>query len=293
MIRETGETRESAESHARGLFLEAAPGQRFGLFHPPAGACRGAILYVHPFGDEMNKSRRMAALQARALAAAGFGVLQLDLYGCGDSSGEFRDARWTLWKQDLAAASAWLRARLGQPVSVWGLRLGALLALDYAHDSKDTAAPVAALVLWQPVLSGSTFLTQFLRLRVAGDMLAQEPGQDASATGTTALRAALAAGEILEIGGYELAPTLAAAIDAQDAGVLLPACPVAWFEVVVQDGRQIPARSAKLQADWQARGIDLKARVVAGKPFWGTQEITESAALVDATLAALREAADA
>jgi exosortase A-associated hydrolase 2 len=277
------------ESHAQGLFLDAAPGQRFGLFHPPAGACRGAILYVHPFGDEMNKSRRMAALQSRALAAAGFGVLQLDLYGCGDSSGEFRDARWALWKQDLAAASAWLQARLGQPVSVWGLRLGALLALDYAHDAHNTGAPVAGLVLWQPVLSGSTFLTQFLRLRVAGDMLAQE----GSGAGTTALRAALAAGETLEIGGYELAPALAAAIDALDAGVLAPACPVAWFEVVAQDGRQVGARSARLQADWHARGIDLKAHVVAGKPFWATQEISESAALVDATLAALCEAAHA
>jgi len=33
----------------------------------------------------MNKSRRMAALQARVFAAMGFGVLQIDLFGCGDS----------------------------------------------------------------------------------------------------------------------------------------------------------------------------------------------------------------
>ena len=274
-------------SPAEALFLDVAPGQRFGLFHAPAGACRGAILYVHPFGDEMNKSRRMAALQARALAAAGFGVLQLDLYGCGDSSGELCDARWDLWKQDLASASAWLQERLGQPVSLWGLRLGALLALDYAHGA---AAPVAGLVLWQPVLSGSTFLTQFLRLRVASDMLASDEGAGA---GTAALRAALAAGETLEIGGYELAPALAAALDTLDADSMVPACPVAWLEVVAQAGRQVPARSARLQADWQARGIALTAHVVPGKPFWATQEITESAALVDATVAALLEAAHA
>ena len=79
---------------AEAFFLDMEPGQRFCLFHPPAGTCRGAALYVPPFGEEMNKSRRMAALQARALAAAGFGVLQLDLYGCGDSSGEFAEARW-------------------------------------------------------------------------------------------------------------------------------------------------------------------------------------------------------
>ena len=51
----------------------------------------------------MNKSRRMAALQARAFAEMGFGVLQIDLFGCGDSSGDFSDARWDIWKQDLIA----------------------------------------------------------------------------------------------------------------------------------------------------------------------------------------------
>jgi alpha/beta superfamily hydrolase len=40
----------------------------------------------------MNKARRMAALQARALAALGYGVLLLDLHGCGDSSGDFGDS---------------------------------------------------------------------------------------------------------------------------------------------------------------------------------------------------------
>jgi exosortase A-associated hydrolase 2 len=270
---------------AEALFLDVAPGQRFGLFHRPAGACRGAILYVHPFGDEMNKARRMAALQARALAAAGFGVLQLDLYGCGDSSGDLRDARWDGWKQDLAGASAWLHERLGRPVTLWGLRLGALLALDYARGA---AQPVAGLLLWQPVLSGSTFLTQFLRLRVASDMLASEEGAGA---GSTALRAALAAGETLEIGGYELAPALAAALDALDAETMAPACPVTWFEVVPQAGRQVPARSARLQAGWHARGIALTTHVVAGQPFWATQEISESAQLLDATVAALREEA--
>lgn len=47
---------------------------------------RGSIVYIHPFAEEMNKSRRMAALQARALTLAGFAVLQLDLIGCGDEA---------------------------------------------------------------------------------------------------------------------------------------------------------------------------------------------------------------
>ena len=117
------------------FFLLAAPGQRLCVWHaPPAGtAMREAILYVHPFGDEMHKSRRMAALQTRALACSGIAVLQVDLHGCGDSSGDFADARWTTWRDDLALAHAWLSNASSAPVSLWGLRLGALLALDYAR----------------------------------------------------------------------------------------------------------------------------------------------------------------
>ena len=57
------------------FFLRVDGGERFCLFHPPAGACRGALLYVHPFAEELNRSRRMAALLARALAGAGYGVM--------------------------------------------------------------------------------------------------------------------------------------------------------------------------------------------------------------------------
>ena len=118
-------TTSPARAHAEPFFLESAPGRRFCLFHPPAGACRGAVLYVHPFAEEMNKSRRMAALQARALAAAGYGVLQIDLHGCGDSDGGFGEARWEQWHADLAAARAWLddthRALASASARVWAL----------------------------------------------------------------------------------------------------------------------------------------------------------------------------
>ena len=46
-----------------------APGERlFVLEHAPARGTETFALLVPPFGDEMNKSRRMAAMQARRLA---------------------------------------------------------------------------------------------------------------------------------------------------------------------------------------------------------------------------------
>lgn len=152
------------------FFLPAAPGERFCLYHAPdpAQRRRGAILYVHPFAEELNKTRRMAALQARAFAAAGHPVLQMDLYGCGDSSGDFADARWDIWCRDLMLACQWLRGRGGERLYLWGLRLGALLAIDFA------CAPGCrpdALILWQPVVSGRTHLNQFLRMEQAARLL--------------------------------------------------------------------------------------------------------------------------
>ncbi|MFB9243740.1 hydrolase 2, exosortase A system-associated [Massilia antarctica] len=275
---------------AEPFFLQTDLGQRFCLFHPPAGPhCHGAVLYVHPFGDEMNKARRMAALQARALAAQGYGVLQLDLYGCGDSSGEFAEARWDIWKDDLAAGCAWLSARLSAPLSLWGLRLGALLALDYAHDNAQHARhPLAQLVLWQPVQNGATFLTQFLRLLTANAMLAEggDTKKSDKSTGTAALRATLLGGEMLEVAGYDIAPALAVAIDSKDAARLAPlTCPVHWMETSAAAERPLTPAVLRLAEAWRAAGVDLHLQQVSCTPFWSTQEIAESPELLAATSA--------
>ncbi|MCC6473266.1 MAG: hydrolase 2, exosortase A system-associated, partial [Burkholderiales bacterium] len=213
------------------FFLPAPAGERLCLFHPPRAALRAAVLYLHPFAEEMNKSRRMAALGARALAARGCAVLQIDLYGCGDSSGDFGDASWEAWLEDAALALGWLRARADAPLALWGLRLGALLALDAARQG---AASPERFLLWQPVASGEAMLTQFLRLRVAGEMLAEGK----AATGVQDLRSRLAAGAAQEIAGYMLSPALAASIDALRLSELRPARgAVHWLEVVPEAGR--------------------------------------------------------
>jgi len=264
-------------SRAEPLFLDAPGGARFCLYHPPYGQARGALLYLHPFAEEMNKSRRMAALAARRLAARGVGVLQLDLHGCGDSAGEFHEARWDGWQADIKAGLDWLQARLDLRPGLWGLRLGALLALDYA--ARAPQAP-ARLLLWQPVLSGAQHLNQFLRLRVAGEML-----QDGGASGgTAALRARLQAGEVLEIGGYELHPALALAVEGVDAARLAtPPCRVDWFEMVPEAGRPPPPASARLVDSWRVGGGDVRLATLAGPAFWTTQEIAEAPALLDAS----------
>jgi exosortase A-associated hydrolase 2 len=281
----------SPAAHAQPFFLKAAAGERYCLFHPAVGACRGGLVYVPPFGEEMNKSRRMAALQARALAAQGIAVLQIDLYGTGESSGDFADARWELWLADVALGCQWLAARLGRPVGLWGLRLGALLALDYARAQLALGAPAPQrMLLWQPVHSGSSYLTQFLRLRMANEMLGADGSQK---TGTAALRDQLRDGQALEVAGYALAPELADALDRLELSKIAPPpCPLHWLDVVAAEGRPLTPASAKLVAAWQQQGAELDAQAVAGPPFWGTQEIATCPALLEASSAIFNDGAN-
>ncbi|ATQ77113.1 hydrolase 2, exosortase A system-associated [Massilia violaceinigra] len=263
------------------FFFDAEPGTRFSLYHAPAPQVRtrGAILYVHPFADELNKSRRMATLQARRFAAAGYAVLQIDMFGCGDSCGDFSSARWELWKRDLEIARAWLAERAGGgPMHLWGIRLGGLLALDFACN-----APVDGVILWQPFLNGRTCINQFLRQGLAARMRAGDP----ALFGTTSqLRADLLTRGMIEVGGYELAAPLIQAIDACDAAALpLPPCQVHWFASASPAPSRLAASAARIAHRWSARGATLHFHAVEGEPFWGANDIVECPALLAATSA--------
>jgi exosortase A-associated hydrolase 2 len=261
------------------FFLPAQPGERFCVYTAPAAdtPCRGAILYVPPFAEEMNKSRRMVALQSRALAALGFAVLQVDLYGCGDSTGELGHASWEYWRQDIELAANWLGSRTGAPLSLWALRLGALLALDFARSS---TVCFQRFVLWQPVISGELHLTQFLRLRGASEMLAHGKAR----TTVESLRQALRRGESVEVAGYELPPALATALDELNLAPLAsPGSTVNWLEVVPQSRQATSPASERVLSKWQSAGVHVDLHLVPGDPFWNTLQITECAPLLAAT----------
>jgi exosortase A-associated hydrolase 2 len=269
------------------FFFDSEPGTRFSLYHAPNPhlPARGAILYVHPFAEEMNKTRRMAAQQARAFAALGYAVLQIDLFGCGDSCGDFHSGRWDLWKHDLAVAADWLAARTdGGPLHLWGVRLGGLLALDFA-----TVREVEGIILWQPFINGRTCINQFLRLRLAAEMENEDPAAPRS---TSALRALLATRGRLEVAGYELDAALVKGIDACDAASLkLLPCHVHWFASGAPAVRKLGASAARLAERWAPLGVTLQFHAVDGVPFWATSDIVECPALLAATTAAFAPAA--
>ncbi len=260
-------------------FLEGSAGPVFTVCFPPAKDTppERAFLFAPAFAEEMNRARRVTADAARMIAARGGVALILDPHGTGDSGGEFAAARWETWLADLATARAWLGERHpGIEVRLVGLRLGALLAMTAWTSDPDA---YGGAILWQPVLRGETFLTQFLRLRLAADL---EGGKGET---TKSLRAKLSAGRTVEVAGYALSPELARAIDRArlEAAPPPPGAPVHWIDIVPsEDSAPAPAGRALVSA-WQGSGRLVTAETVVADAFWATSEITLAPALVEAT----------
>ncbi len=265
-------------------FDPAAVGRRFTLRHDPGPTPRGTVILAPPFAEEMNRCRRMISLCARRLAAQGWYVIARDLHGSGDSSGDFGDTAWQDWIDDLASL---LDEAKGPTLWLWGVRAGTLLLPALLHRRPD-----AHLLLWQPVVSGSAALTQFLRLKAAAAALGGHARID-----VRSLRATLSAGEPVEVAGYRLAPALAAGLDA--AELALPASHrgrVVWLEVAAGGPTALAPAGEALRARWLTQGLRVDALAVGGEQFWQTQEIADCPALLEATerhLSADVEAPDA
>lgn len=261
-----------------GGFVAGASGSRFRLVSEPSDQqLRGTVIFVHGFAEEMNKSRRMAARMSRLLAADGWRVVQRDLCGCGDSSGEFVDASWTAWVDDIDAELA--LAIAGSPVWLWCLRAGALLApaVLSRHRGVD-------LLLWQPVLSGAQHLQQFLRLH-SGARIVAAGAVDAGRSPAQTLRA----GAPVEVGGYQLSPQLASGLEQATFDVPVDfKGRIVWFELTAIDVTELSPQSARAQERLLARGLQVDVHALVGAPFWQTQEIEESEALLEQTAVELR-----
>ena len=261
-------------------FAEAAPhGRRFCFWHWPHRHPSALIVHVHAFGEEMNKSRRMVALQSRALAEAGACVLQVDLLGCGDSDGDFADASWEAWLSDVIAACGLVRDRHAQlwpgvqlpPLWLWGMRVGCLLASQAA----DRMAEPCDLLFWQPTMTGSAALQQFLRLKLTSNM--SQPDSRALADD---LRRDLATNQPVEVAGYRLASGLASGLQHAELVPVQRPSRVLWLEVRAhEESHQTPVAQVAAER-WRQAGHQVVSQSVVGPAFWSTVEVTEVPELV-------------
>ncbi len=250
------------------FFIDSAGGPLFCVHHRPPKTveARGQVLVALPFNEEMNRCRSLVTLQARAFAAIGVGTLVVDLFGTGDSGGEYRDARWDVWLENLETGLRWLDGQPGSRRAVLGIRLGGILAAQLLRQRADAGL---SLMLWQPVIDGAQNFNQFLRIRLAAQMQRADLPKETSAS----LRQQLAEGKNIEIAGYEIPPQLATAIEAANLKTLAPPAgtPVFWLEQRGVDA-SLPPASQKLHSAWAEAGVHPTVALYDGPAFWQVYE---------------------
>lgn len=257
------------------FFLDSQAGKIFctGSFSEQRENGRRCALIIAPFAEEMNRSRHVLSHLERSLSAAGYDVLLPDLYGTGDSEGDFRDATLNIWRADIDTAIE----RLGpcRELHLFGLRAGALLATD-AVDRH----PVHILTLLHPLAEGRQQLNQMLRLRVAVNLFGE------GKQGIDKLKEQLDQGETLEIAGYRLSAQLAGDLEDLSLQSMTPngVERVNWIELDLQHDHSLLRDSNRVIGDWSAQGIAVKTSTVICDQFWLTQEIARCPAIVDRTL---------
>jgi len=261
-----GSDYQATPSQPEAFFLQGVAGKLLAVYIPPDRnkSVGENILIVPPFAEEMMRVRRMVSLQARRLSSIGVGTLVLDLFGTGDSEGSFSDASWDIWKSDVGTAVDWLRFNQGDRLSLLGIRLGALLAMDFVRETDEL--DVERTIFWKPVVSGENNLREFLLLRVLAGMM-----QKAIARVTLdSLRSALRNGESVEVAGYELSHTLAGEIDRLRLGPLGSgrSGPIHWIELSVPNDDATQSLRQDVINGWNDHGTVTKQYTLSGFPFW-------------------------
>jgi exosortase A-associated hydrolase 2 len=261
------------------VFLDGERGRIFALHVCPTTTPQAHFVFLPPFCEEMNRCRHLVADQAKRFASAGYSCLILDPYGTGDSDGELADASWEGWRADALAGVRWCQQKYLIPTVLWGLRLGALLALDMAATYE---GQFTKLLLWQPVTNGKTYLTQILRARIAylsGNFLPPET--------TEQMRLTLHRGENIEVAGYVLGGKLAADIDDMSISSLasLSGVNIQWLQQTSRTDEPPSVAVQKVVDQLVTQGNTVALTLFQSPQIWQLSERADCRQLLEKTSA--------
>ena len=235
------------------------------------------IIYIAPFGEEMNRSRALVAKQARLFAQQGYSCTVFDFFGTGDSQGELRHATLDLWLQNIQTVLSHLKAKADVPVVFWGVRFGGLLALEFVNQS---VIETPRLVLWQPIISGKKYVTQMLRLRIAS-----QASKGLNTETTDQIRDRLSQGEEIDVAGYPFNATLINQIEERDIKNFssLTGATIDWFEFSV-DNQPVSRAISNAINTINQQGNQTRLHEFASPPVWLLQKRHDSPELLEKTL---------
>ena len=141
------------------FFFGSSERPLFGVHHPPRerGARESGVVLCYPMGQEYMRSHRAFRQLANLLTRKGHHVFRFDYFATGDSSGASGEGSLAQWTLDVSQAIDELKDNASlASVSLVGLRLGAALAARASAERGD----VDRLVLWDPVVSGRSYLDE-------------------------------------------------------------------------------------------------------------------------------------
>jgi exosortase A-associated hydrolase 2 len=189
------------------------------------------------------------------------------------------DASWEGWRADAVSAVRWCQQKYSVPIVLWGLRLGALLALDLAATY---AGQFTKLLLWQPVTNGKTYLTQILRARIAylsGNTLPPETTEE--------MRSALHRGENIEVAGYVLGGKLAEDIDDMSMTSLasLSGVDIEWLQQTARPDEPPSVAVQKVADQLISQGNMVALTLFQSPQIWQLSERADCSQLLEKTSA--------
>ena len=260
-------------------YIDGDLGKLFALLYQPDKQSDDAECFIvaPSFAEEMNRCRYMCTMLAQSLAEHGYAFLSVDPYGVGDSQGDFVDADWEQGKKDLLAGISYAEKLGFKKISIIGVRLGALQAMQILTEIKT----LKRLILWQPVINGQTALTQFLRIKIAASI-----GRNEAPGTINDFDAQIDNGESIEVAGYDVSPGLYSGMKAArfDDHIEFCSVPVGWFSTLASKDRKTPRAEINMIEKWQKNGATVNHRVVYGPSYWQVHERTLVPGLIDATV---------
>lgn len=213
-------------------------------------SARGAVLVCAPFLEERLFCRRVLRNLTLSLADVGWHVLRFDSAGEGDSEGELLDVGVLTTQRHISLLGEMLRNKVNGPLVLVGLRWGANQALAL-NDIAD------ALIAIEPLASGEDYLQQLLRQNLTTQMACH----GAVRMNREALLAASAAGDAVNVQGYDLGPSMVSEM----RGLGLPEGLSASHAALLRcaGNGTLPPVWQQYLSRWQARHVPLDTR-----PFW-------------------------
>lgn len=174
---------------------------------------RARILLIGPFASERHISYNFWVRWARYLSKQGIEVARFDYRGVGESTGQFSQAGFDRWGQDVGLLAAWLEnLKPAAPLLLHGLGMGALFAAQ-----SFCVGAAGGLLLWAPPASANVVLRSILRRWAGMEQLFESRANHKTASQYVA---DLEGGTPIEVYGYEWSSQLWR----ESFDVTLPAC---------------------------------------------------------------------